>query len=531
MTTIRRGYWHLAAFVGLVMAAIGLSALIGLIVDRGFDAFRDAMISTSAPAVALIVVGGATWRVYWRRCEREALAALDERACGTRQLYLYGVMALSFLAALIVAQQWLSDLLTRLLIIGWNGYKPWTPLLIAALLIAVWRWHEWIALLDQSAQADGPRGGDLRRGYWFIIAAFGLVMTIGALLAFVSTLFSWLGDPGSSRYLGRSALGWGQALILPLTQAIVGWIALGLTWQPAQSAAAAGNEVERSSRLRSILIHATVLGTAILVLGGAQLLLTDILGRLLRGESRSLLVSSANGALTGLIVGGLIGWYFFKKVRATLPSPRLSEYIIMGVAFVIGVAGVAWLLNATLQLLGGRGARIEDWIINAGPLLLIGAIWRRRWPRLQQAVATAATPEPRQDVWRTGYLYLFQFGGLTLVLIGAVIVLQSFLASLLGQRGGYESANILYQLAGPLTALIVGFGLMWMLGRITADDARLSGLTGEELLRHTLGDQTPTWALLLFGYVVIAPLWVIVILALLGPVIGNVFSNVYGSLP
>lgn len=528
MTTIRRVYWHLAAFVGLVMAVIGLSVLIGLMVDQGFDAFRDFMISASAPAVALIIVGGAAWRICWRHCEREAIAAPDERACGTRQLYLYGVMTLSLLAALIVAQQWLSDLLTRLLITGWDGYKPWTPLLIAALLIAVWRRHEWIARLDQSATADGPRGGDLRRGYWFSIAAFGLVMTIGALMAFVSTVFSWLGDPGSTR-----GLSWGYILIPPLTQAIVGWIALGLTWRPAQIAAAAGDEVERSSRLRSILIHFTILGAAILVLGGAQLLLTDILGRLLRGESRGLLVLSANGPLTSLIVGGLIGWYFFKKVRATLPNPRLSEYIIAGVAFFIGVTGVAWLLNATLQLLGGRGARIEDWIANAGPLLAIGAIWYWRWSLLQQAVAMATTPEPRHGVWRKVYLYLFQFGGLTLVLIGAVIVLQSLLASLLGQRsfGGYESANVLYQLAGPLTALIVGCGLMWVLGRVTADDARLSGLTTDELLRQTLGDQTPTWALLLFGYLVIAPLWVIVILALLGPAIGNVFSNIYGGLP
>jgi len=103
--------------------------------------------------------------------------------------------ALSLLAALIAAQLLLNDLLTRLLITGWNGYKPWTPLLIAVLLIAVWRWHERIALVDKSANADGPRGGDLRRGYWFIIAAFGLVMTIGALMTFVSTVFSWLGNP------------------------------------------------------------------------------------------------------------------------------------------------------------------------------------------------------------------------------------------------------------------------------------------------------------------------------------------------
>jgi len=171
---------------------------------------------------------------------------------------------------------------------------------------------------------------------------------------------------------------------------------------------------------------------------------------LLRGESRGLLVSSANGPLTSLIVGGLIGWYFFKKVRATLPNPRLSEYIIAGVAFVIGVTGVAWLLNATLQLLGGRGAPIEDWIANAGPLLYD----RRHLVLALVAVAAGSDdgddPEPRHDVWRKVYLYLFQFGGLTLVLIGAVIVLQSSsLRSWVSARSaGTNRPTSLYQLAG-----------------------------------------------------------------------------------
>jgi hypothetical protein len=303
---------------------------------------------------------------------------------------------------------------------------------------------------------------------------------------------------------------------------------LGLTWRPAQIAAA-GDEAERSSRIRSMLIHFTVLWASIAVLSGAQLFLTDILSRLLRGGSHSLLVVSANGPLTSLIVGGLVGWYFFKRVRATLPSPRLSEYIIAGVAFFIGMTGVAWLVNGALQLLGGRGARIEEWIVNAGPLLSIGAVWYWRWSLLRHAAAAA--PERRREMWRKVYLYLFQFGGLTLMSIGAVIVLQNILASLLGQQsfGRYESASTLYQLAGPLTALIVGCGLLWTQGRIIADDARLSGLTDEELLRQTLGDQTPTWALLLL--LVIVPLAVIVVLALFGPVIGNVFSNVYRSLP
>jgi hypothetical protein len=345
----------------------------------------------------------------------------------------------------------------------------------------------------------------------------------------------WLGNPTSISgfSFGISSSSWAQIFIPPLTQAIAGWIALSLTWRPSQIAATAGDQIERSSKMRSILIHFAVLLAAIRVLGGAQLLLTDILGRLLHGSPRDLLVLSANGSLSWLIVGGLIAWYFFKFVRPTMLNPRLSEYIIAGVAFFIGLYGVATVLVGVLQLLGGRGPRIEDLIVNSVPSLLVGAVWFWRWSPLQVEIVTVTTSEPRNDIWRKAYLYLFQFGGLTLMLIGGVILLQSIIASILGQPSfsGFEPTNFLYQLSGPLAALIVGFGLMLYLGRITSDDARLSGLTIEEMMRQTIGDHVPTWALFAVVYLIVGPLWVTVLLVLLGPAIGNIFSNIYRNIP
>jgi len=77
-----------------------------------------------------------------------------------------------------------------------------------------------------------------------------------------------------------------------------------------------------------------------------------------------------------------------------------------------------------------------------------------------------------------------------------------------------------------LTALIVGLGVMLVRG---ASPPRICALTGEELLRQTLGDQSPTWALLLLGYLVIAPLGGDRHPRLARPAIGNVFSNIYAA--
>src|SRR3972149_11432596 len=97
MTTVRRVYLYLASFIGLLLAVVGIVALIGLIVDKGFDAFRGSSVSGSAGALALIVIGWVSWRVYWRVVQRDANSVPQERASGTRKAYVYGVMTLSLL--------------------------------------------------------------------------------------------------------------------------------------------------------------------------------------------------------------------------------------------------------------------------------------------------------------------------------------------------------------------------------------------------------------------------------------------------
>ena len=44
MTTVRRLFLYLASFIGMVVALAGSFMLIGFIVERGFDAFRDFLI-------------------------------------------------------------------------------------------------------------------------------------------------------------------------------------------------------------------------------------------------------------------------------------------------------------------------------------------------------------------------------------------------------------------------------------------------------------------------------------------------------
>ena len=555
MTTVRRLYLYLAVFIGLLLAVTGIIALIGMLVDQGFDAFRGFSVTSSASVLALIIVGGAAWGFYWRLVQRDANSAPQERANGTRKAYLYGVMTLSLVVGLVILQLLLSEMLIRLFDTSWRGYKPWTPLLSAILLAVIWRWHDWIALTDQSAHSDGTRGGDLRRGHWFVMAAYGVFSAISGLTTFFAGLLSHLGGRAPSPASGT----WMQTLFPPLVQILVGLVVIWFFWRPSQLKAAAGDEIERSSRLRSILIHLVVFVGAIFVLFGTQAVLINILGRLLNGSSRdSLLVLTLNGPLAQIVVGALIGWYFFKAVRPTLNIPRLAEYIIAGVAFFMGLIAFVALLTALLQTLGGRGQRIETLIAQILPGLLIGGgVWWWRWSRLQKeakatvpAAALVAAPaadatvvaisgeaamaqpvvnEAQTYLWRKVYLYFYQFVGLIMLLISCVILLQVVFTQILGPSSRSGSGNALADLASPLALLIVGGGLMFYLVRVITTDARLSGLSADELMRRTLGDAWPTWVpiVLIFG---VLPIFITVLLALLGPAIGNIFNSISGSL-
>ena len=526
MTTIRRLYLYLASFIGMSVALAGASFLIRLMVEWGFDAFRGSLITSSALAAALLVAGGVTWSSYWRIAQREASSAPDERASGTRKLYLYGTLTLSLLGALILLQQALADLLVRLLDQGFSSVdKPWTPFLIAAVLGAAWRWHKQIADAERTAGADGVRGGDLRRAYWFALAAYGVAAAAGGLMAFISGMIWRLEDrmPQPFGFFGSAP--WVHILAPPLMQVLVAGLAIWMFWLPSQKAAASADEGERSSRLRSLLIHLFVFSAAVWALGGAQDALGDVIERLLLGARGAPLVPAIAAPLASLTVGGLLIWYFFAQVRATLTSARSADYILTGVGLAVAGYGLQQAVAALLRVPGGRGAPIETLIPAVLPPLLIGgAMWRWRWMRLEAELSSADGVSARNDLWRKAYLYVFQLAGLAMILAGAVAILTRVIAALLGQPFMLSPADsVMMALSDPLSLLLVGSGLMIYMMRLVARDHQLGALSAEEAMQRTLGGAAPTWAIAAVAVVVLAPLLAVAVTALLGPAFGDLF--------
>ena len=142
-----------------------------------------------AIAVALLVVGAIGWRFYWRIVQREANGAIADRSAGSRKAFLFVTMTISLWLAFILVQQLLADFLVRLFDTGLNNYKPWTLLFSIVILLMVWRWHDQVELNDRAANADGTRGSDLRRGYWYVLASFGVFGVISGYQKTTSGLY------------------------------------------------------------------------------------------------------------------------------------------------------------------------------------------------------------------------------------------------------------------------------------------------------------------------------------------------------
>jgi hypothetical protein len=526
MITIRRIYLYLSSFIGMSVALAGVFMLIGLIVDQGFDAFRNFSIPSSAGALALMIAGGFAWRFYWQTVQREANAVLEERGSGTRKLYLYLTMAIGLVGALSLAQGVLAGLLVQLLDTGLSNFKQLlTPLLTAVVLGFIWDRHRRVAEADRLSGADGTRGDDIRRGYWFALALFGVNGAANGAAAFIGGLLSHLGGQAPSSGFGFGGGSWQQTLFPALAQMAAGAVAVWMFWLPSQKAAAAGDATERASRARSTLIHLVVLWATLWALNGGQGVLRDLLSRILQGQNSSLLVVAISAPLSQLIVGGLLLWYFFTQVRPTLTTPRLSEYLIAGAAFFAGLVALSQLVAALLQTLGNQGSRIEELIVNIVPGLLIGGgVWRWRWQVLEAEASGPDGSAARSYLWRKVYLYFYHLIGLVSILAGAVVLLQSIIAALLG---GTPSGNLLSDQSVPLSFLLVGLGLMIYMLQLVASDTRLGALSLEQAMRQTLGDEAPTWALMaLFGFVLVPVIYGLVIF----PIVYPIFLNIIGQL-
>jgi hypothetical protein len=162
------------------------------------------------------------------------------------------------------------------------------------------------------------------------------------------------------------------------------------------------------------------------------------------------------------------------------------------VAFFIALAGVLDLITSLFFILGGSApGNFASLLVRIAPPLLVGGVWRWRWMVLEQD-ARAGGNEARLYVWRSVYLYAYQFIGVAFTLVGVTSILRAIIIALLGQP---LTGNVFLAMAMPLAQLLVGLGLIIYMGRTLGSDRMVMSLSLDEIMQHTIGDALPTWAI------------------------------------
>ena len=426
--TLRRLYLYLVSAVSLGLLAAGL-ALLGTTVllflfnDPSAQSSRTQLAGfTAMTAVALPV-----WGIHFWFARRYAMRDPYERASAIRRLYVYWAClggAIGVLVALAIAG---GDLLRPLLdVCPFAGYAPLSPKggpvfnscpasqnweatstagWVAAVFLAIWAFHFWIAARDRAAVGETGTSATLRRWYMYAVLLVGLLVMLSGASSLIQVL--WLkaiGSPlGNSYYIGDAA----------------GLFIAGLVVWGFHARTVSQNHVadDRHSTLRALQGFVAVGVSITIALIGASQILYYALARALGVDNPGGAGNDILGALASpaslLVVYGT-AWYLMRRRLAldaqTQEGDRqaglrrlytnLASLVSFG-AWAIGAGGLLWTLAEQVEapIIGVTAGDWKNPVSLDLTLLVVGAaVWLAHWRQAPWAADRHALPR-RLYVW------------------------------------------------------------------------------------------------------------------------------------
>lgn len=412
LTTVRRLILFLLLFALVLIAASGLSGLLGRLFSSG-TSLAEGDVGGLARSLAFALVGGTLaailWWAVWRRL-REG----GERAALSWGLYVAGVYAvalITFATALLglassliggVAPQWYSEAATGLV---------WA---------LVWVWHRWMWLHP----ARGPR--HLARVPIVVGSVFGLLIGTGGAATALGNLL----EAGLQGFTGTQSVG--NPWWIPVLQSLV-WAAGGAAlwwWHWIR-----GRGRFLTTGLANVALAVVgVLGGCILALSGA-IALVHVLLRLAFDRSGPVpqLLDPLGPAVAAAAIGSMV-WRYHAALAGHRPGAmrEASRLLAAGAALVAAASGIGVVVNASLGLaetaLAGTGLRT---LLLGGlsALSVGGPVWWQMWdplhPRHHQRIHERSL-EPSEH--RGQRIYLVVVFGISAVVALIALLVIGYLA-------------------------------------------------------------------------------------------------------
>ncbi len=302
--TYHRLFLYLFSALGLAFVALGATNLLALLL-RPPDSGIGSPSGTQIAAVAQLLTGLVVWLLSWRAAQRLFRGgARAEQDSLLRKGYLYVVIFLTLIVTVSDAALLLAGLLR-----GWFGLpnRAGAGTVLASLLVAapLGIYHALVLREDAAAAPEAKEQAAIRRLFWYLVAAVGLLATLIGLGGVISVGANAATLPGQTLAgdVLRERLAWFLAvLIAGLPLWLVAWrqIQAGVAAEGAAGLAARRDPARRFYLYGFILLATlTFLGTAVFIV---FLLLNALLGEALDERDVGQLFTAAAYALLAVLV-------------------------------------------------------------------------------------------------------------------------------------------------------------------------------------------------------------------------------------
>lgn len=478
MLTIRRAYFYAVAFVSfqvLLWTAVGLGKMIVPPPPVGrFQATR------LAGLLSALIVAVPFYVLHWRHVQRQVLSTPDERSTSLRAAYLYLLMAVTAISALVSSVQFISELVEMVLGPAQVSLLPGPGSPLSSLVTPVMTTIAWLYVRtharsdDHEIEEPGDRA-TIRRAYRYLMTCFTLALASLGTIQLLDLILSPVSTAGSTfRQLQLTA---------GLAPVVVGFPSWFVSWRSIQTAIAASHETPGTTIRRIYLYLASLVGLLGSIVSAASVL-SHLLRRLF-GETFSGIPLSAELARPlAVLPVCLVLWGYHSKVlaRDTADHPldprqatvrRLYLYILcflgLGATITASLILTTVLRDALSQApLGALRVTLSNGLATLAAGL---PLWLVVWLSVQKnALREDERGEAaRRSLVRRAYLYLFAFVGAIGILVASVVLIDLILKMLLAVPPGSPLAIAIHALT---TLAIFTSVLTYHLVAIRGDFAR-----------------------------------------------------------
>jgi hypothetical protein len=265
--------------------------------------------------IARLSVGVALWLIFWRSAQRLFQGdSEEERASALRKLYLYAVVFVSAIYAILMIILLLSDAFRFVMNVPSVSApsEVRTPIATILVMALIWAYHTYVLREDMLSADEGPRQAQIRRLYFYLMAGIGLAAFLIGLAGILNVLIDGIAA-GRFRQALKDQASWFAAAIfvgLPV------WL---LPWWQAQRIAAIDSpfgKAERQSIVRKIYLYLFLFAAAMTTLGSAVYIVSQLVNLALGGRSSTGLLSDLAQAIAFTLIAVAVWLYHSYVLRS-----------------------------------------------------------------------------------------------------------------------------------------------------------------------------------------------------------------------